>query len=145
VVCVDAARRLQLTACVQAWTDVGTAEAILVFIQLRTMSREKTINFAHAAKHLTSVGYGRSDLSRDTEYSHRFSVVLFIPSIRKANTMKRSMPGYHSLDIPQFDSKRIETITVSLNESQPNTTLRSGGTNPGAGTRLQMDRRTGTI
>jgi len=146
VVCVDAARRLQLTVCVQAWTDAGTAEAILVFKQFRTMSRKKPINFAQAAKHLTSVGDGRSDLSRDNEYSQRFSVVLFIPSIRKTNTLKRPMAGsYHSLDIQQFDSKRTEILTVSLNESQPNTILRSGGTNPDAGTRLEMDRWTGTI
>jgi hypothetical protein len=49
VVYVDAGRRLHLTASVQAWPDVDTAEAILVFKQLRTMSR-KTHQFRSDGK-----------------------------------------------------------------------------------------------
>jgi hypothetical protein len=144
-VCVDVARTLQLTACLQARHDVGTAEAILVFKQLRTMSR-KTHQFRSGDRESHFCWRWPFASRRDTEYSQRFSVVLFIPSNRKVNTLKWSTPGsYHSLVIPQFDSKRIEIVTVSLNESQPNTILRSGSINLEAGTGLQMDRRTGTI
>jgi len=63
VVCVDADRRLQLTACVQAWPDVGTAEAILVFKQLRTTSRKNA-----------SISLRRQSISLLSEMALRISV-----------------------------------------------------------------------